>query len=68
VVQYAVDYLNIYCCKSLVAVLKCALEIFGSGVFTQIRPVWVGDLETGPKNPKLEKFRPEIAKLYFLAL
>jgi hypothetical protein len=26
------------------------LEIFGSRVFTQIRPVWVGDLETRPKN------------------
>ena len=23
--------------------------IFGSGVFTQIRPVWVGDLGTRPK-------------------
>jgi hypothetical protein len=29
------------------------LEIFGSGVFTQIRPVWVGDLGTRPKNPKI---------------
>jgi hypothetical protein len=35
------------------------LEIFGSGVFTQIRPVWVGDLGTRPKNPKLGWFRPE---------
>jgi hypothetical protein len=26
------------------------LEIFGSRVFTQIRPVWVGDLETRTKN------------------
>jgi hypothetical protein len=25
------------------------LEIFGSGVLTQIRPVWVGDLGTRPK-------------------
>ena len=28
------------------------LEIFGSRVFTQIRPVWVGDLGTRPKNSK----------------
>jgi hypothetical protein len=27
-------------------------EIFGSGVFTQIRPVLVGDLGIKPKNPK----------------
>jgi hypothetical protein len=26
------------------------LEIFGSGAFTQIRPVWVGELGTRPKN------------------
>ncbi len=35
------------------------LEIFGSGVFTQIRPLRVGDLGTRPKNPKLGWFRPE---------
>jgi hypothetical protein len=35
------------------------LEIFGSEVLTQIRPVWVGDLGTRPKNPKLGWFRPE---------
>jgi hypothetical protein len=35
------------------------LEIYSSGVFTQIRPVWVGDLGTRPKNPKLGWFRPE---------
>jgi hypothetical protein len=29
-------------------------DIFGSGVFAQIRPVWVGDLGTNPK--KFEKF------------
>jgi hypothetical protein len=27
------------------------LEIFGSGVFTQIRPVWVGDLGTRVVDP-----------------
>ncbi len=27
-------------------------EIFGAGIFTEIRPVWVGDLETRPKNLK----------------
>jgi hypothetical protein len=35
------------------------LEIFGSWVFTQIRPVWAGDLGTRPNNPKLGWFRPE---------
>ncbi len=25
-------------------------EIFDSGVFAQIRPIWIGDLGTGPKN------------------
>jgi hypothetical protein len=30
------------------------LEIFGSGVFTQIKPVWVGDLGTRPKIQKLK--------------
>jgi hypothetical protein len=34
------------------------LEILSSGVFTQIRPEWVGDLGTRPKNPKLGWFRP----------
>jgi hypothetical protein len=28
------------------------LEIFGFGIFTQIRPVWIGDLGTNPKNSK----------------
>jgi hypothetical protein len=27
-------------------------EIFVTGIFTEIRPVWVGDLETRPKNLK----------------
>ncbi len=35
------------------------LEIFGSGVFTQIRPVRVGDFGSRLKNPKLGWFRPE---------
>jgi hypothetical protein len=35
------------------------LEIFGSGVSTQIRTVWVGDLGTRPKNPKMGWFMPE---------
>ena len=34
-------------------------EIFGYGVFPQTRPVWVGDLGTRPKNPKLGWFRPK---------
>ncbi len=32
------------------------LEIFGSGIFTQIRPVRVGDLGTKPKNLKVYGF------------
>jgi hypothetical protein len=35
------------------------LEIFGSGVFIQIRPVWIADLGTRPKNPTMGWFRPE---------
>jgi hypothetical protein len=35
------------------------LEIFGSLVFTHIRPVWVGDLGTRPKYSKLGWFRLE---------
>ncbi len=27
-------------------------EMFVAGIFTEIRPVWVGDLETRPKNLK----------------
>ncbi len=34
-------------------------EIFGSGVFTQIRPEWVGYLGTRPKIPKFWWFRLE---------
>ncbi len=28
------------------------LEIFVAGIFAQIRPIWIGDLGTRPKNPK----------------
>jgi hypothetical protein len=27
-------------------------EIFVAGIFAQIRPIWIGDLRTRPKNPK----------------
>jgi hypothetical protein len=27
-------------------------EIFVTGIFAQIRPIWIGYLETRPKNPK----------------
>jgi hypothetical protein len=40
------------------------LEIFVAQIFTQIKPVWVGDLETRPKNPKCLSLRPFIT-LYF---
>jgi hypothetical protein len=42
-------------------------EIFGSGVFTQIRPVWVGDLGT-KKIQQWDGLCLKIANLYFLAL
>jgi hypothetical protein len=44
------------------------LQIFGSGIFTQIRPVWVGDLGIRLKNPKLGWFRHENRRFVFLAL
>ncbi len=37
------------------------LEIFGSGIFTQIRPVRVGDLGTKPKISKVYGFGMKIA-------
>jgi hypothetical protein len=40
-------------------------EMFGAGIFTEIRPVWVGDLETRPKNPRSLCLGPYIT-LYFL--
>jgi hypothetical protein len=40
-------------------------EIFVAGIFTEIRPVWVDDLETMPKNLKSLCLGPYIT-LYFL--
>jgi hypothetical protein len=40
-------------------------EIFFSGISAEIRPVWVDDLETRPKNLKSLCFGPYIT-LYFL--
>ena len=41
-------------------------EIFVAGIFAQIRPIWIGDLGTRPKNPKNYiwglKFQLETAK------
>ena len=34
-------------------------EIFDFGVFAQIRPIWIGDLGTRPKNYKFLWFRHE---------
>jgi hypothetical protein len=39
--------------------------MFVAGIFTEIRPVWVGDLETRPKNLKSLCLGPYIT-LYFL--
>ncbi len=39
--------------ENLIVMLKGPKrDIFGSGVFAQIRPVWIGDLGTRPKNYK----------------
>jgi hypothetical protein len=40
-------------------------EIFVAWIFTEIRPVWVGDLETRPKILKSLCLGPSIT-LYFL--
>ncbi len=40
-------------------------EMFVAGTFTEIRPVWVGDLETRPKNLKNLCLGPYLT-LYFL--
>ncbi len=37
-------------CRELLKGPKC--EIFDSGVFAQIRPIWIGDFGTRPKNYK----------------
>ncbi len=39
-------------------------EIFGLGIFAQIRPIWIGYLGTRPKKPKKLRLGPYIA-LYF---
>jgi hypothetical protein len=41
------------------------LEIFGSRIFTQIRPVWVGDLGTRPKIPNFDGLGLKIGVSYF---
>jgi hypothetical protein len=40
-------------------------EMFVAGIFTEIRPVWVGELESWPKNLKSLCLGPYIT-LYFL--
>ncbi len=40
-------------------------EMFVDWIFTEIRPVWVGDLETRPKNLKSLCLGPYITR-YFL--
>ncbi len=55
-----IDFERFWNCQNLAAdqlILEQAVkgpkrEIFVAGVFAQIRPVWIGDLETRPKNPK----------------
>ncbi len=43
-------------------------EIFDSGFFALIRPIWIGDLGTRPKNYKFWCLGLKVAILYFLAL
>ncbi len=45
---------------------KC--EIFESGDFAQIRPIWIGDLGTRPKNINFDGLGLKIAILCLLAL
>ena len=37
-------------CRNLSQLKGPKCEIFDSGVFAQIRPIWIGDLGTRPKN------------------
>ncbi len=43
-------------------------EIFDSGVFAHIRPIWIGDLGTRPKNYNFDGLGLKIAICYLLAL
>ena len=47
-------------------------EIFGLGIFAQIRPIWIGYLATRPKNPKKVMFGalycPLFPEIFVLAL
>jgi hypothetical protein len=43
-------------------------EIFDFGVFAQIRPIWIGDLELGPKIINFYGLGMKIGILYLLAL
>jgi hypothetical protein len=36
-------------------------EIFGLGIFAQIRPIWIGYLGSRPKNPKKLRLGPYVA-------
>jgi hypothetical protein len=40
--------------------------MFVAGNFTEVRHVWVGDLETMPKNPKVYVCGLVFITLYFL--
>jgi hypothetical protein len=50
--------------KTIITFKGSTLEIFVAEIFTQIRPVWAGDIGTRPKNPKCLCFGPYIT-LYF---
>jgi len=43
-------------------------EIFDFGVFAQIRPIWIGDLGSRPKNLNFDGLGLKIANWYLLAL
>jgi hypothetical protein len=41
-----------YASGKIQCIKRPKLEIFVAGIFTHIRPVWIGDLGTRPKNSK----------------
>jgi hypothetical protein len=60
VLEYYVHYTS--------SAFKCPKqEIFGSGVFAQIRPLWVGDLGARPTNSKGLWFWHEDRHIVFLS-
>ncbi len=62
--SYKRDFENVDENGQILALKGPKREIFGLGIFAQIRPIWIGDLGTRPKNPKKLGLGPYIS-LYF---